>query len=94
MPFVEDFTLFFQSSEFATDATLGGEPVRGIFDNGYQAFEVAAGVYASGPVFLLASSDVPVDVEGLPLVMGADTWNVVESEPDGTGATLLRLRKG
>jgi hypothetical protein len=94
MPFVEDFTLFFQSSEFATDAMLGGEPVRGIFDNGYQAFEVAAGVYATGPVFLIASSDVPENVDGLSLVMGSDVWNVVEPEPDGTGTTLLRLRKG
>lgn len=94
MPFVEDFTQFFQSNEFATDATLGGEAVRGIFDNGFQAFEVAGGVYATGPVFLLPSAEVPASVIGLQLVIGADTWTVVETEPDGTGVTLLRLRKG
>jgi hypothetical protein len=94
MPFVEDFTLFFQSTEFASDATLAGEAVRGIFDNGYQAFEVASGVYATGPVFLLPSSEVPVDVVGQTLLIGVEAWQVVETEPDGTGTTLLRLRKG
>lgn len=93
MPFVEDFAPFFQASEFAHDATLDGEPVRGIFDNGYQAFEVGPGVFATGPVFLLPTSEVPANATGLSLVIGADTWAVVEFEPDGTGVTLLRLRK-
>lgn len=90
--FIEDFTPFFQSSEFASDATLGGMAVRGVFDNGSQAFEVGPGVFATGPVFLLPTADVPVNATQLALVIGASSWSVVEVEPDGTGVTLLRLR--
>ena len=93
MPFAEDLAPFFQSNEFASDATLGGVAVRGIFDNGYQAFAVGPDVFATGPVFLMPSSSVPPNVTQLTLVVGAESWGVVEVEPDGTGVTLLRLRK-
>lgn len=92
--FIEDFTPFFQTSEFASDATLGGVAVRGVFDNSSQTFEAGPGVFSTGPVFLLPSADVPVNATQLALVIGADTWSVVEVEPDGTGVTVLRLRKG
>lgn len=93
MAFVEDYTAFFQTNEFASLATLDGQEVRGIFDNGYQAFEVSSGAFATGPVFLMPTSELPANAVGLTLVLGAESWKVVEIEPDGTGLTLLRLRK-
>lgn len=93
MPFAEDLAPFLDVQGFASAATLGGVAVRGIFDNAYEAYDVSSGFAASGPVFLLPSASVPAVVVGLPLVIGAETWAVVEPQPDGTGMTTLRLRK-
>ena len=93
MPFAEDFAPFLSAAEFATPGQLNGVAVSGIFDNGFQAFNLGSGVAASGPVYLLPSASVPAQPIGLSLVLGADTWRVVEAEPDGTGMTSLSLRK-
>lgn len=93
MPFVEDFAPFLSAAEFATTGLLAGVEVRGVFDNGYEVFNVSSGVAASGPVYLLPSASVPAAPIGLALVLGADTWKVVEAQPDGTGMTILSLRK-
>ncbi len=100
MPFVEDASVFLNTSEFATDATLNGVAVRGIFDNGYadrdnlnyEFQELGRGLSASTPMFTLPSSSVPNPVAGLSLVIGSTTYKVVEPMPDGTGFTTLRLR--
>ena len=92
MAFTEDLTVFFSTAEFAVDATLDGVAVVGIFDNGYELEDMGGGVSASGPSFTLPSSSVPSPVIGLPLVIGAATYKVVEPTPDGTGVTKLRLR--
>jgi hypothetical protein len=93
MPFAEDLAPFLSANEFASDGLLNGAPVQGVFDNGYETFDVLSGASASGPVYLLPSASVPAQPIGLPLVIGADTWKVVEAQPDGTGMTTLRLRK-
>lgn len=92
MAFTEDLTVFFNPAEFADAATLNGVAVRGIFDNAYALQDVGGEVYASGPVFTLASSAVPANVAGAVLVVGGVTYKVVEPMPDGTGVTVLRLR--
>ena len=92
MPMVEDFTAFFQASEFAVNATLAGLPVVGIFDAEYQLQDMASGIMASAPVLTLASADVPPNVVGTSVVVGVVTYKVVEPMPDGTGITALRLR--
>jgi hypothetical protein len=92
MPFAEDLSPFFNPQEFASDATLAGLPVRGIFDKDYIDLDVGGSVAGSGPVFTLASSSVPADAAGAALVVGGVTYKVVEPMPDGTGVTLLRLR--
>lgn len=90
--FTEDFSAFFNSDEFATAATLGGVAVRGVFDNGFDEQQLAMGVAATAPMYTLASSSVPSPVIGVALVIGAVTYKVVESMPDGTGVTRLQLR--
>lgn len=92
MAMTEDFTAFFSSAEFADPAVLGGVPVIGIFDNDYLLEDLGGGMAASGPIFTLASADVPASVAGLSLVVKGVAYKVVEPMPDGTGVTALRLR--
>ena len=93
MAMLEDFTAFFQTSEFAVNATLAGLPVRAIFDAEYQLQDMASGITSSTPVITLASTDVPTSVAGTSVVVNTVTYKVVEAMPDGTGITVLRLRK-
>lgn len=74
------------------DATLNGVAVVGIFDNGYDEQAIAMGISGTAPLYTLASSAVPSGVIGMSLVIGATTYKVVESMPDGTGITRLQLR--
>jgi len=92
MAFTEDFTPFFNTAEFADDATLNGVAVKGIFDADYALQDVGGNVASSGPVFMLASASVPALPVGKTLVHGTTTFKVVETMPDGTGVTMLRLR--
>lgn len=92
MAMVEDFSAFFQISDFAITATLAGLPVRAIFDAEYQLQDMASGVMTAAPVLTLASANVPVNVVGVSVVVESVTYKVVEVMPDGTGITLLRLR--
>ena len=92
MAFTEDFTAFFNVQEFADNATLDGVAVRGIFDADYALQDVGGAVAASGPVFMLPSASVPALVVGKAFVHATITYKVVETLPDGTGVTTLRLR--
>jgi len=88
--FAEDLSVFFNAAELATSALLNGAPVSGVFSNGYADQEY--GGSASAPSYMLATSAVPGAVVGMPLVVNAVTYKVVETMPDGTGITTLRLR--
>lgn len=77
-----------------TAPTLAGVAIAGaIFDAEYQLQDLASGIMSSAPVLTLASADVPANVVGASVVVGAVVYKVVEPMPDGTGITLLRLRK-
>lgn len=94
MAFTEDFTVFFSTAEFASDAALGGAAVCGIFDSAYQLGEAGgAGFATTQPVFTLPTASVPGDPVGLALVYQAVSYTVVGHEPDGTGISLLMLQK-
>ena len=90
---VENIAAFFQLADFAVNATLAGLPVRGIFDADYQLQDMASGIMSTAPVLTLASANVPANVVGASVVVGGVTYKVVEPMPDGTGVTVLRLRK-
>ena len=92
MPFIEDLTVFFKTSEFASNATLAGLAVTGIFEKDYIDLDAGGSLAGTTPVFTLASSAVPANVAGATLVVGGVTYKVVEPMPDGTGVTMLRLR--
>lgn len=74
------------------NATLAGLPVSGIFDAEYQLQDMATGIISNAPVLTLPSANVPSNVVGASVVIGAKTYKVVEPMPDGTGITMLRLR--
>lgn len=93
----DDFDVFFNGDEFAVEATLGGEPVKGIMRPGYDAapiegFGVAAG---TSPTFALESRLVPAKPEGKAFVVlqgpGAATYKVGNARHDGTGLCVLDL---
>ncbi len=90
MAFVEDLAPFFDTDEFAVDATLNGVAVRGIFDaKPLQVYEAVSG---SNPVFVLPTASVPADARGLALVItGGATYTVRDFDADGTGVTTLQL---
>lgn len=94
MAFAEDLSPFFSETEFADSATLGGLPVKVIFDRDYLD---AQGLATGQPIVQIQSSSVPANVVGLPLVIstgvGVGSYIVDAHEPDGTGLSILQLRK-
>lgn len=96
MSMLEDFAPFFSIEEFADSATLGGEPVAGVLESGFEDATLAGfGVAGTSPRFTLAAASVPARSEGLALVVttgvGAGTYRVTNSYPDGTGLATLHL---
>lgn len=92
MAFVENLAPYF--ADFGEAATLGGQAVRGIFDNGHQAATVGAlGMAATQPVFTMPSADVPPAPVGSVLVVRGAPYTVVEHRPDGTGVSELLLEE-
>lgn len=101
MPFVEDLTPFLQESEFSTKALIldTGAEVPVIFDNGYEG-GLGGLAEASGPSVLGTTAQLQSLVHGsgllLPKAVGStelEHWAVTGNQPDGTGMTLLTLRK-
>lgn len=88
MAFTEDFTAFFL--DFGVDATVDGEIVRVIFDNG---FAERLGIGGSAPVAVGVTDDLASVVAGTAISIGATHYTVTAVEPDGTGMTLLRLQE-
>ena len=94
MAFTEDLAPFFDTDEFAVDATLNGVAVRGICDNSYQLGDVGGqGMASTAPVLTLATTDVPASPVGKSVVVNSVSYVVAAHEPDGTGVSLLLLEK-
>lgn len=90
--FAEDYSTYF--ADFGVSAQLGGTTVRGILDAPYALGNVGlAGMAASQPTFTCASADVPTNPVGLPITVSAVAYLIAESQPDGTGITLLVLER-
>jgi len=91
MPMVEDLSVFFAADEFATPGVLDGDAVLGILDTGYS--EALGGIATAEASYLLPSADAAGAGQSSVLVTGAQAWRVRSVEPDGTGATRLRLER-
>lgn len=75
-------------ADFSTDATIGAATVRGLFNDGYSEF---SGIAGSSPSLLVSSLAVPSAALGDAVVIGGTSYTIASIEPDGTGATLLKL---
>ena len=91
-----DLDVFFNSNEFAVEASLKGAaiPIKVIFDDEYREIALSAGsVEGSVPQCLAKSSDVEDAVHGDTLKVGETTYKIIEVQPNGTGITTLMLSK-
>ena len=91
--FVEDLNVFFNTSEFAQPAIIGGAVVNVIFDKNYVG-ALSGLVESTGPQMLIATTDATAAAlaQGSTVVIGGASYTVTGMEPDGTGATLVQLR--
>ena len=90
--FVEDHSAFL--ADFAVDATVNGQAVRGVFDNGFALGDVGmAGMAGSQPVLSLPTASVPASPIGVAAVVNATNYLVAAHEPDGTGMSRLLLER-
>lgn len=89
MNFTEDRSTFM--ADFGEDVLVAGQPLRGIFDAVYQAsLEVAS----TAPALTVFEADLPALTVGLSTVVrGAETYRIVNQQPDGTGVTVLLLER-
>lgn len=100
--FEEDFTVFFQESDFAHDATWtlqggGAFTIQVIFDNEY--LQDANGQVEDAsrmPVARVADTQIAQGAgmkRNDTLVIEGVTYQVAEIQPDGTGVSRIFLRK-
>lgn len=89
MPFVEDLSVYF--TDFGVAATLDGQAVRGVFDNGYM--QALGGMASAEPSFMLRSADASTATQASLLVVAGTTYRVRSLQPDGTGVTTLLLER-
>lgn len=95
-----ELAVFFDSSEFATDATwtsaAGPSTVTGIFNDPHAAVAVldGLGVSSTEPEFLAPASALPVDAaQGDTLVVAGTSYRVTDLRPSGNGLTRARLEE-
>jgi hypothetical protein len=87
----EDLAPFF--ADFAVDATVNGQAVRGIFDNGFALGSVGIGMAGTQPTLRLRTADVTADPVGQAVSVNAVAYTVAAHEPDGTGVSVLMLER-
>jgi hypothetical protein len=90
--FTEDLAPFF--AEFAVAATVNGQAVRGIFENGFASAEVGlVGLSSSRPMLTLPTASVSADPVGQTAVVNGTSYLVAVHQPDGTGISTLMLER-
>jgi hypothetical protein len=88
----EDLAPFF--ADFAVDATVNGQAVRGIFDNGFASAEVGlVGMSSARPMLTLPTAGLSADPVGQTAVVGGTSYLVAVHQPDGTGVSTLMLER-
>jgi hypothetical protein len=88
----EDLAPFF--ADFAVDATVNGQAVRGIFDNGFASAEVGlVGMSSSRPMLTLPTAGLSANPVGQTAVVGGTSYLVAAHQPDGTGVSTLMLER-
>jgi hypothetical protein len=78
-------------------ATVAGQALQGIFDNEHAValggpFD-GMGVSTTQPRLTCATASLPADPAGAAVVVGVGNYVVAEHQPDGTGISVLVLRR-
>lgn len=90
--FAEDLSLFLE--DFGETVTLGGIPLQAIFDNAHQGTGLLGVDFESrNPTLRVKDADLPSDAHDLPVRVRGVDYEVVGVEPDGTGLSVLQLRR-
>jgi hypothetical protein len=79
------------------DITVSGQAVQGIFDNAHAValggpFD-GMGVSTTQPRLTCATASLSADPVGAAVVVGSASYVVAEHQPDGTGISVLMLRR-
>jgi hypothetical protein len=79
-------------TDFGVPCTLGAAAFTGIFDGASQRV-LDGNLIDAGPQLTAASADVSTAVYGSAITVNAIAYTVAVAEPDGTGMTVLQLRR-
>jgi hypothetical protein len=90
--FTEDLDVFFNTSEFALDATLGAATIQVIFDNEHRMAHDM--VSTTNPVALAKAADVDSGDVGSTITISGTAYTIrdVQSQDDGS-VVLLQLER-
>ncbi len=89
-----DLDEFLNNSEFAKDITYKSATITGIYDNAYAVSALDGdAVETLTPQALVKTSDVTGIVHGDTMTIDAVVYNVISSQPDGTGLTVVILSR-
>ena len=80
----EDLTLFFNTAEFATTATVGSTSIKGILDQEFLA--MGMGAEGRSIVFCCPTSETTGLHHGDTVTIGTADYKIVGIEPHGDGA--------
>lgn len=98
MPMTEDFSVFFNPNEHATEALFGpgAESVNGNFQDEWVETDGPLPYHVSSqhPTFLCPEAAVADYERDALVVIGSDTYKIKDKHPDGTGLTLIELKRG
>lgn len=94
MAFTEDLTQFVDTDDFGVAALYNGATtINGIFDNQFLGVPGEAQIASLQPMFQCRTVDVSSATAGQSLVVSGTTYYITGIHPDGTGMTVLMLRK-
>lgn len=95
MPFIENLSDFINpDTPGYVVAQIAGNDVSGIFVNEFAGANLGmAGFESTSPFFHAATADLANIAQGNDVVIGSVTYKAGSIEPDGTGMTMLQLKK-
>ena len=92
--FKEPFEVFTNTADFGETVLIDGVPVAVVFDREYlpdNGFGVAVG--NADPQLIVADSKLPHNIKDATITARGVVYSVAEIDYDGTGMTVIQLRK-